>query len=440
MEKLKTGIVICSRLDSKRIPEKPLQEIKGKSILSRLIERLKKTRLQIFIAVPKEQADRYSHFVEDGCILSFGDALDPLARMYKTAKESGLNTVVRVTHDKIFVDHDILERALTYFKNHRLEYLYCSGLIEGAGFEIISFDALEKAASRYANVEHISYSIKAVATRIADFNKQLKSTYKDDSIRLLIDYKKDIDLMKKIFKYLPDDCKLKDVIDLLNRRRPYLKDINTLPKLSIYTCCYNSEKYLVDCLASVASQTIFPKAEYIIVDDKSTDGSSAIIREFASIYPNVKVIKNEDNIGLASSSNIALGHARGRYLVRLDADDYFADRNSCQVLVNEMELTRKDIIYPDNFHGSFSKKQPGRQHHHVGGSIFNRKAINHIKFTDGLRGYEGLDFFVRAKNILKIGYLRRPIFFYRQHNSSMSKNNIQARQKLRSEILGNEKV
>jgi hypothetical protein len=63
------------------------------------------------------------------------------------------------------------------------------------------------------------------------------------------------------------------------------------------------------------------------------------------------------------------------------------------------------------------------------------RAINHVKFTEGLRGYEGLDFFARAKDTLSIGYFARPTFFYTQRNDSMSKTNLDDREKIKNNIL-----
>ena len=47
---------------------------------------------------------------------------------------------------------------------------------------------------------------------------------------------------------------------------------------------------------------------------------------------------------------------------------------------------------------------------------------------------EGFDLFKRSQGQLDIGYLKRPLFFYRQHDGSMSKNNLEERQKIYSEI------
>jgi len=121
--------------------------------------------------------------------------------------------------------------------------------------------------------------------------------------------------------------------------------------------------------------------------------------------------------------------------MRLDADDYFSYKEVCRDLINEIEETGHDVIYPSNYFGSMSKIQTGKECHHIGGAIFKTRAINHVKFTEGLRGYEGLDFFARAKDTLSIGYFARPTFFYTQRNDSMSKTNLDDREKIKNNIL-----
>jgi hypothetical protein len=121
--------------------------------------------------------------------------------------------------------------------------------------------------------------------------------------------------------------------------------------------------------------------------------------------------------------------------MRLDADDFFISPTVLSTMLHKISTTSSEIIYPDNYYGNLEHIQSGSECHHVGGAIFDKRAINHIKFTDGLRGYEGLDLWVRAKDQLKLGYLKKPMFFYRQHGGSLSKNNIIRRAALKEEIL-----
>mgnify|MGYP001148355320 CR=1 FL=1 len=91
---------------------------------------------------------------------------------------------------------------------------------------------------------------------------------------------------------------------------------------SIIITNYNYGKYLARCLRSCLNQTLSMKDyEIIIVDDKSNDNTDIIIKPFLS-NENIKFIKNKNNIGCAASANKGFKVARGKFVVRVDADDY----------------------------------------------------------------------------------------------------------------------
>lgn len=434
---MKTAFIVCSRADSTRLPNKPFRKLSGKPVLTHLCERLAKTNIPVILAIPPKEVDQYAKIAtkEDGVSCIFlGDELDPLARMYAAARDQDIDHIIRVTHDKIFVDPELVLKALDQYLKNNLDYLYSSQFTDGSGFEIISFDALEKAAQRYKNVEFISYAIRSVTTNSMAF--EVPAELQSDA-RLLIDYPDDIQLMHTIFSVKDDACSLKDVIDLCEENK-WIKDINKLPELTLYTCVYNGEKYIERCMGSISRQKHFKDFEYIIVDDGSSDKTYYLASKFASLYPNVRIVKNEVNMGLASSSNVALKHARGEYIMRLDADDYFVHDTSAKDMVNTIKRRQLEAVYPNNYYGTLGITQNGKDAHHVGGAIFSTRAINHIKFMDGLSGYEGLDFFQRAKDVLKIGYLAKATFFYSQRPDSMSKTNLEAREKIRQAIMSGE--
>lgn len=430
---MKTAFIVCSRADSSRLPAKPFKKINGRPVLTHLLNRLAKTKIPIILAIPGKEFhvyDTLAKSIEGLECLYLGSDDDPLERMYHAAKDQEVDTIIRVTHDKIFVDPDLVLSALDQFNQMALDYLYSSEFTDGSGFEIISFEALEKAAKKFKKVEYISYAIKAVTENIHHFDVPEK--YQSDC-RLLIDYPEDMQLMQTIFS-IQSNPSLEDAINLCNNN-DWVKSINRLPSLTVYTCAYNAEKYLEKCMGSVARQKGFKDFEYIIVDDCSTDKTYYLASKFASTYKNVTLVRNEKNLGLASSSNVALKHARGKYIMRLDADDFFVGDLSLRSMLNTISTRELDVVYPNNYHGDLNKVQSGKEQHHVGGAIFSTRAINHIRFTDGLRNYEGLDFFERAKDVLKVGYFNRPIFYYRQHDDSMSKTNLEERAKTKERIL-----
>lgn len=92
------------------------------------------------------------------------------------------------------------------------------------------------------------------------------------------------------------------------------------PKVSLIMSVYNGRKHVRKAIESVLDQTC-ADFEFIIIDDASTDGTSAVLDAFVAKDQRVKVIKNPVNIGLTKSLNKALEIAGGQYIARMDADD-----------------------------------------------------------------------------------------------------------------------
>lgn len=86
--------------------------------------------------------------------------------------------------------------------------------------------------------------------------------------------------------------------------------------ISVIMSVHNAEAYLKEAVESILSQT-FKDFEFIVVDDASSDNSLKILES----YPEIKIIKNTENLGLTKSLNIALRQAKGEYIARMDADD-----------------------------------------------------------------------------------------------------------------------
>ena len=83
---------------------------------------------------------------------------------------------------------------------------------------------------------------------------------------------------------------------------------------------FNQEKYLEESIKSILSQT-FRDFEFIVVNDACSDRSYEILKYWADKDSRIKIIANEENIGLTKSLNKAIKEARGEYVARQDADD-----------------------------------------------------------------------------------------------------------------------
>lgn len=95
-------------------------------------------------------------------------------------------------------------------------------------------------------------------------------------------------------------------------------------KVSVIIPVYNVEKYLEQCLQSVADQTL-EDIEVICVDDGSTDHSFEIVKKFAETDSRFIAVQ-QANGGAGAARNNGLRRARGKYLSFLDSDDFFDEK------------------------------------------------------------------------------------------------------------------
>jgi glycosyltransferase involved in cell wall biosynthesis len=90
--------------------------------------------------------------------------------------------------------------------------------------------------------------------------------------------------------------------------------------ISVVMPAYDTERFVGEAIASVLSQDV-PALELITVDDGSTDGTLAVLEEWASRDPRVTVIRSERNEGITAALRKGIAAARGEYVVLHDSDD-----------------------------------------------------------------------------------------------------------------------
>ncbi|MCR5503215.1 MAG: glycosyltransferase [Lachnospiraceae bacterium] len=114
------------------------------------------------------------------------------------------------------------------------------------------------------------------------------------------------------------------------------------PIVSIIIPVYNKSRYLRKCLDSLVGQSV-TDIEIICVNDASTDDSIIILKDYARRDDRVHIIENEVNRGAACSRNRGMETATGKYLIFLDADDYFSE-NLVEKTVCASEHVGADIV------------------------------------------------------------------------------------------------
>lgn len=123
--------------------------------------------------------------------------------------------------------------------------------------------------------------------------------------------------------------------------------MSTPIRVSVVAPIYNAEPFLPAFLESFLSQTLRSEAtELIAVDDGSTDGSGALLDEFAARHENISVIHQENSGWAGKPRNVGLAAARGDYVFFADPDDEFGGPEALERLVDFADDHGSDVVVP----------------------------------------------------------------------------------------------
>jgi len=92
------------------------------------------------------------------------------------------------------------------------------------------------------------------------------------------------------------------------------------PLVSIIVLNWNGRDLLAECLQALSAQT-YPNYQIIVVDNGSTDGSAALVREQ---FPRARLIELPENVGFGAGNNIGYRHTDGEYIALLNNDTHVA--------------------------------------------------------------------------------------------------------------------
>ncbi len=218
------------------------------------------------------------------------------------------------------------------------------------------------------------------------------------------------------------------------------------PLVTVYITNHNYGRFIEKSIQSVLKQSL-QDFELIIIDDGSTDDSIGIIETYKSLE-NVSIIYQK-NKGLNITNNIALRVSKGKYIVRLDADDYF-DENALLLLSNEMERNEEiGLVFPDYYLIDENDNVIGLERRHQFEEdviLFDQPAhgactMIRKNYLQELGGYDesftcqdGYDLWLKFINQHKVKNINTPLFYYRQHGSNLTKNEkriLSTRQKIK---------
>ena len=204
--------------------------------------------------------------------------------------------------------------------------------------------------------------------------------------------------------------------------------------VTVYITNFNYGKFIKQAIESVLMQTE-QSFELIIIDDGSTDNSKEIIEKYKDLK-NIRIVYQK-NKGLNVTNNIALRAARGKYIVRLDADDYFSP-NALELLLEKLESdSMLGMVFPDYFLVDTQGEVLERQKRHDFDNevkLFDQAAhgactMIRVQFLREIGGYDesfscqdGYELWVKFTSKFKVSNINEPLFFYRKHGKNLTSN------------------
>lgn len=206
------------------------------------------------------------------------------------------------------------------------------------------------------------------------------------------------------------------------------------PLITVYITNYNYGKYIRNAIESVLNQS-FNDLELLIIDDGSTDNSKEIIETYSG-HENITIIYQK-NHGLNITNNVALKASKGKYIVRLDADDFF-EVNALEEMKNILEKDNDlGLVFPDYYivdsNGNVLSEIK-RHDFDKEVKIFDQPAhgactMIRTNFLKELGGYDesytcqdGYELWVKFINKFKVTNINKTLFSYRRHNNNLTNN------------------
>lgn len=206
------------------------------------------------------------------------------------------------------------------------------------------------------------------------------------------------------------------------------------PVVTVYLACHNYEEYVAQSIESVLAQT-YKEFELIIVDDGSTDNSKSVISRYVK-HPKVRIIFQE-NKGLIATNNIAIRAANGKYVMRLDADDYL-DESALLVLVNAIEKSdHLALVFPDYYYVDKRGNVTGQERRHnfqkevtlLDQPAHGACTLIRKDYLLEVGGYsvefdcqDGWDLWLKLIENYSVKNVNLPLFYYRKHGDNLTTN------------------
>ena len=234
--KSKTGIIIQARLGSKRLPKKILKKLVGESLIDRILERIQYCKQvdKIILAMPNKIAEKKIKikFKKKNFHIFYGPEDNVLKRYYLAAKKYKISNIVRFPGDNAIPDPIEIDRIIKFYKKFKqpffatnIQNVFNNNYPDGIGAEIFGFNFLEDLMNKKINRKNQEH----VHLNFFDYKKQKIKNKKWCNVRTIkcpkkisypklkldINYIKDYNFNKKIYKSLKKKKKMFTTLDII---------------------------------------------------------------------------------------------------------------------------------------------------------------------------------------------------------------------------------
>lgn len=210
------------------------------------------------------------------------------------------------------------------------------------------------------------------------------------------------------------------------------------PAVSVVVPIFNHADFFPQCLASILEQQT-GQLELVCIDDCSADPRIGEILGRLDGFPGIVCLRNENNLGISESQNLAVARAQGRYVAFVDCDDFLMPGALDRVLAIAAQHENPDYLFSDRrnvdvdgkklFDAVYQVVQSGRG---VIADLTDRMIASHLKVirrdsflkAHGFgQTYSGIQDWELALKISRFGrfhYLPEVLYCHRHHQASVT--------------------
>lgn len=226
--------------------------------------------------------------------------------------------------------------------------------------------------------------------------------------------------------------------------------------VTVYITNFNYAQYLIEAYESLINQT-YKNIEIIIIDDGSTDNSKEIILDIKNKNEDVKIIFQK-NKGLNKTNNVAILESKGKYILRLDADDILVE-NAIEKMVDVLEKDEEiGLVFPDYYlMNNYGYKYSAHQRHNFSTevSLYDKPAhgactMIRVAFLKEVGGYDedfdcqdGYELWTKFVYRFKVVNINEPLFYYRKHLTNLTndeKKILSTRARINEKVVKNKNI